>query len=330
MSGPVMRVAFTLDPYATAGGGSVSFARVLADALPGLGIEVLLDRDAPADVVLVFAQHATGRLLARHRARGARILHRLDERIDPHESGGRRRKHRRILGLNAWADVTVFQSEFVRRNVGPFTSAPASCVIHNGVDPGVFSPTGPSVALAGAPVALHVSWSVGASKRLDRIAELLDASPPGLRVYCAGRHAETRAAWLADPRVTVLGPRPRDEIAALMRSADFLFFPSELEPCPNTPLEAMASGLPVLYHASGGTPELLGEAGVPIGASLGHALGRLLGARAELRSQARARAPRFHADRAAREYAESMQVAVARPSRRAPSAMRRLWSLYGL
>ena len=325
-----MRVALSLDPYAARGGGSVSFALVLAEALPALGIDVSLDPDAPADVVLVFAHHATDRLLARQRARGARILHRLDERIDPGERGSRRRKHRRILALNAWADVTVFQSEFVHQNVGPFTSAPASCVIHNGVDPGVFAPVGPTVRLDGSPAALHVSWSVGESKRLDRIPELLDVGPPGLRLHCVGRHAETGAAWLSHPRVSILGPRSRTEIAALMRGADLLFFPSELEPCPNTPLEAMASGLPVLYHASGGTPELLGDAGVPIGACFGDALQRLLGARAELRSRALARAPRFHADRAAREYAESMHVAVARPPRPTPSRMRRLWSLYGL
>jgi glycosyltransferase involved in cell wall biosynthesis len=325
-----LRVAFTLDPYGTAGGGSVSFARVLAETLPALGIDVSMDHDAPADVVLVFAQHATDRLLARHRGRGARILHRLDERIDPGEGGARRRKHRRILGLNAWADVTVFQSEFVRLNVGPFTSAPASCVIHNGVDPRVFGPIGPTTALDGDPAALHVSWSIGESKRLDRIAELLEVGPPGLRVHCVGRHAATGAAWLSHPRVSALGPRGRSEVAAMMRGATFLFFPSEHEPCPNTPLEAMASGLPVLYHPSGGTPELLEGAGVPIGASLGDALEGLLDARAELGSRALARAPRFHAARAAREYADSMHVAVARPPRPAPSTMRRLWSLYGL
>ena len=38
-----------------------------------------------------------------------------------------------------------------------------------------------------------------------------------------------------------------------------------LDPCPNTVIEAMSCGLPVLYSSSGGVPELVGkDAGVPL------------------------------------------------------------------
>jgi glycosyltransferase involved in cell wall biosynthesis len=322
-------VLFTLDPYTTAGGGSVSFARVLAEALPAEGARVTFDPGAAVDAVLVFAQHATRALLARQRRRGARILHRLDERLDPADGWRRRLKHRRIARLNAAADLTVFQSEFVRANVGPICRAPASRVIHNGVDGRVFRPDGERMALEGTPAALHVSWSVGASKRLDRIGELLAAGPPGLRVYCAGRHAESAQPWLGDSRVTVLGPRDREGIAALMRSADFLFFPSEQEPCPNTPLEAMAAGLPCLYHPSGGTPELLADAGVPLGARLGDDLGRLLAERGPLRELALARAAQFTAARVAARYAAALRDTIEMPARRPPSRLRTPWILRG-
>lgn len=324
-----MKAVFTLNPFTSAGGGSHSFARVLAEGLPAHGITVSFDVDSTADVLLVFAQHGSERLLERHRARGARILHRLDERIDPGEGKVRRDKHERIAGLNARADLTIFQSEFVRGNVGPMCRAPQARVIHNGVDLRVFSPEGPREALEGAPAALHVSWSVGDSKRLDRIGELLAAGPPGLRVYCAGRHAESGQRWLADPRVTLLGPRPREAVAALMRSADVLFFPSELEPCPNTPLEAMASGLPTLYHPSGGTPELLGDAAVAMTGSLSEDLARLLGEPDVWRARALARAPRFSAELATTHYATVMTEAAAIPAAAPLSRMRRLWTLRG-
>lgn len=324
-----MKVAITLNPFAGAGGGSVSFARVLADTLPGLDMEVSFDLEGPADVLLVFAQHGTPRLLARHRRRGARILHRLDERIDPGESPARRAKHRRIARLNALADLTIFQSEFVRENVGPICRAPAARVIHNGVDPRVFAPDGPRVGLAGRPAALHVSWSVGESKRLDRIADLLAAGPPELRVHCVGRHAEAGLACLRDPRVTVLGPKPREEVAALMRGADFLFFPSQSEPCPNTPIEAMACGLPCLYHPSGGTPELLGDAGLAMGPSLAADVARLLAAREEMRDRALGRAPEFFAERVAARYAAAIRELLEQPAGAPRSRMERLWTRAG-
>lgn len=323
-----MRATLTIDPTTTEGGGSVSFARVLTDWLPRLGIDVTFDLDTRADVLLVFAHHATPRLLARHRRRGTPVLHRLDERIDPGETPARRRKHARIARLNALADMTIFQSAFVRDNVGPICRAPTARVIYNGVDPTVFSPAGHRERLEGAPAVLHVTWSVGASKRLDRIGELLAVAPAGLRLYCVGRHAESGEPWLGDPRVRVLGPQPRDVVAGFMRGADFLFFPSEREPCPNTPLEAMGCGRPCLYHASGGTPELIGEAGVPLGPSLRDDLTRMLAEREQLRAGALARAARFTAAHAAGEYADAMRAAAAAPP--APrSTLRGLWKLCG-
>lgn len=324
-----MRVTFTIDPFAAHGGGSVSFAGVLAEALPTLGVEVGFDLERAADVLLVFAHHATERLLIRHRRRGARIVHRLDERIDAVESPARRAKHRTIAQLNAYADLTVFQSWFVRDSVGPICWAPTWCVIYNGVDRRRFRPDGPRISLEGDPALLHVSWSVGESKRLDRIGELLAAAPAGSRLHCVGRHAETGMPWLADPRVNVLGPLGRDEVATIMRSADVLFFPSELEPCPNTPLEAIASGLPCLYHPSGGTSELMSDAGVPMGSCLRDDLAQVLAQRPRLRARALARAAEFGSERAASAYASAMREALARAPSPGPSTMRRLWTLCG-
>jgi glycosyltransferase involved in cell wall biosynthesis len=298
-----VKIAFSLDPYSTPGGGSVSFARVLAEWLPRQGIEVGFDVGGACDAVLVFAHHASPRVVARQRRRGVRILHRIDERRDPGEGDYRSKKHEAIARLNRLADLTIFQSEFVRANMGPLCSALRSVVIHNGVDTTLFRPDGPLRPLEGIPRVLHVSWSIGVSKRLDRLSELLRALPEGARVYLAGRHAESRLPFLSDPRVRALGIQGRAEVAALMRSSDLLFFPSEEEPCPNTPIEAMASGLPILYHASGGTPEVVGDAGVPLSTNLREDLARALGEGPELRRRAVARGLTLSAERAAARYA---------------------------
>ena len=69
--------------------------------------------------------------------------------------------------------------------------------------------------------------------------------------------------------IDLLGPYTRGSAPALMRSADLLLHPKYNDPCPTVVLEAMASGLPVVYSASGGVPELVGEdAGVGVPAPL--------------------------------------------------------------
>ena len=44
----------------------------------------------------------------------------------------------------------------------------------------------------------------------------------------------------------------------------FLFFPSENDPCPNTVVEALLAGVPVCFNPLGGTVELVNECGVPL------------------------------------------------------------------
>lgn len=61
---------------------------------------------------------------------------------------------------------------------------------------------------------------------------------------------------ISPEKVRLLGTMNEERIGHVLRGANFLLFPSENEACSNVVIEALASGLPVLYHNSGGTPEL--------------------------------------------------------------------------
>lgn len=61
------------------------------------------------------------------------------------------------------------------------------------------------------------------------------------------------------------GPYTGADAPEIYRSADAYLMTKHNDPCPNAVIEAMAAGLPVLYSASGGVPEQVGqEAGVAL------------------------------------------------------------------
>jgi glycosyltransferase involved in cell wall biosynthesis len=64
-------------------------------------------------------------------------------------------------------------------------------------------------------------------------------------------------------RIRTLGPIPLEPLAAELRRNDVYLAPSRNDPCSNALIEALACGLPAVFRASGGHPELVGDAGVP-------------------------------------------------------------------
>ena len=64
-------------------------------------------------------------------------------------------------------------------------------------------------------------------------------------------------------RIRVRGPVPSRELANELRRHDVYVAASRNDPCSNALLEALACGLPAVYLASGGHPELVGDGGLP-------------------------------------------------------------------
>lgn len=120
----------------------------------------------------------------------------------------------------------------------------------------------------------------------------------------AGYEGEIRALvaqfGLTD-EVLFLGYRPREEVHTLMRQADAFLFPSTLEACPFTLLEAMSQGAAIVATTAFPTPEFAADGALLVAPkddkAFAEAVWRAM-SDVDLRRRARARADAFRWDEA--------------------------------
>lgn len=165
------------------------------------------------------------------------------------------------------ADHVLYQSEFCKRSADEWLGEPGGSweVLYNAVDVEHFAPAdGPP----GAEPVLLLGGDQTQAYRLEVALRTL-ALLPEARLIVTGRLVSDsepllRELGVAD-RVEFSGRYTQAEAPALFRRAHLLLHTKVLDPCPTLVVEAMACGLPVVYAASGGTVELVGDdAGVGV------------------------------------------------------------------
>ena len=165
------------------------------------------------------------------------------------------------------ADHVLYQSEFCKRSADQFLGEPRGRweVLYNAVDVDQFSPAGPPTA--SGPVLLLAGDQTQAY-RLEVALRTL-AQLPGATLIVTGRLVAYPEPLLRElgvgERVEFVGRYPQRDAPSLFRRTHLLLHTKVNDPCPTAVIEAMACGLPVVYAASGGTVELVGdEAGIGV------------------------------------------------------------------
>jgi glycosyltransferase involved in cell wall biosynthesis len=146
-------------------------------------------------------------------------------------------------------------------------------VVPNGIDPATFSPGDQAAARAelGLSGGVIFAWlgRIYAGKGLDvAIHALARAGIDASLLVVGDGEGRTNAEALVTraglrEAITFAGLQPRERIPLYIRSADALIFTTRLpEAAPMTPLQAMASGVPVLASRIGAIPEIVSVPGV--------------------------------------------------------------------
>lgn len=243
-----MKIYVSLHPRSI-GGGSNTFAGLFKKWAKKRGDKIVRNIEQ-AELAIIVAHLADENELIRGKRKGCRIIHRLDEFFEQNESDARRKKHSKIISLNRHADITVFQSRFVCENVYPHIQPQHYRIIHNGSDPEKFYPGKESGNYIG-----HVTWGIDTKKRLDLLYEFVRKHPRE-QFILIGRQKESQYDFDL-PNVRAVGKVRRWKLPKYFRMMKFLYYPSEKDPCPNSVVEAILSGVPVCYNDDGGTSELV-------------------------------------------------------------------------
>ncbi|MBI5950654.1 MAG: glycosyltransferase family 4 protein [Chloroflexi bacterium] len=309
-----------ITPFVQGTGGMASFRLKFEQGLRSRGIDVTHDLDDPSDAVLVIAGTRNLAGLWRARRRGIRVVQRLDgvNWVQRVKWSGVKYTVRAEYGnwilafiRNNFADRVVYQSQFIRKWWEDWygTAKSPATVIINGVDLQTYTPEGENERPAGVNRMLLLEGSLarGLNSGLFHavsVAEKL-ADKYLMEVVVAGTVDEaTQRRLQSKAPVKFLGTVPRADIPRLARSSHLMYCAEVNPPCPNSVIEALACGLPVIGFDSGSLKELVtDDAGciVPYGANpwkletpdistLAASAGKIFEKQSQFRAAARTRA----------------------------------------
>lgn len=178
------------------------------------------------------------------------------------------------------ADYVFWQSQFCKDSANKYLGKRegAGEVLYNAVDvkkfePKVQSKNRPFTFLVLGKLDKHVFY------RVQRVVEaffIIEKETPNVKLCIAGTLEKDDAKTVYEQfhqkglleKLELTGSYSQNIAQNIYQKANALVILKHNDPCPNTVIEAMACGLPIIYSNTGGIPELVGpNAGIPLDCS---------------------------------------------------------------
>lgn len=305
-------------------GGGNNFLRALKKYLENKGHYVTLDHNEKVDAVLLNGGYeGPGKYLSVNKIRNLRIfgstsfwgrfqkkkppklVYRLDGFAGHYARAMDNKMDRIQLAVLDLVDHVIFQSQTCQDSFAAYKKIPNATVIFNGVDQDIFNIEGKTYWDGKETLKIFsANWSANPNKGAATVADMSEV--PGVKVSFVGNWPVSIDAGKVSRKL----PMPQEELAKEYKKAHIFLHASENDPCPNVVLEALSSGLPVIYHPSGGTQELVRDYGVPLQADLQATVEVMKEAYPELVRRLKHDRQQFSIDHAAEQYLRVLEKVI--------------------
>ncbi|NTW09144.1 MAG: glycosyltransferase family 4 protein, partial [Anaerolineaceae bacterium] len=213
----------------------------------------------------------------RAKKKGIRIVQRLNGMNWVHRKTNTGMRHYLRAEFNNWilatirhslADGIIYQSHFTEKwwnEVYGKVNGPTS-VIYNGVDLTIYSPEGKekspsdSIRLLVIEGRFEGGYHIGLDNAIQFKKAFIDKYNRKVELVVIGdAPAALRSKYELLGWISWQGIVARDQIPGFCRSAHLLFSADIKAACPNSVIEALACGLPVISYDTGALKEMVGE-----------------------------------------------------------------------